>query len=72
MMRAPLLAVLDAYRLLARPFLPRACRFHPSCGDYAADAIRLHGAARGLALAARRLLRCHPFHDGGCDPVPTH
>jgi putative membrane protein insertion efficiency factor len=70
-MRTLLLAVLDLYRLALRPFLPRACRFHPSCGDYAREAVALHGAPRGAWLAARRVLRCHPFDPGGVDPVPA-
>ncbi len=70
-MKTPLLVLLDLYRLAARPFLPRACRFHPSCGDYARDAVAAHGSARGLLLATRRLLRCHPLHPGGHDPVPA-
>lgn len=67
-----LLVLLDGYRALARPFLPPACRFHPSCGDYAREAVAARGAARGSLLALRRLLRCHPFCDGGYDPVPHH
>ena len=66
-MRTLLLAVIDLYRAAVRPLLPRACRFHPSCGDYAAEAVAVHGAARGTLLAARRLLRCHPFDPGGLD-----
>lgn len=67
-----LLIVLDLYRALARPFLPPACRFHPSCGDYAREAIFSRGVRLGLWLTLRRLCRCHPFHDGGYDPVPHH
>ncbi len=70
-MKRALIAVIDLYRAAARPFLPPACRFHPSCGDYARQAVSVHGAARGAALAAARLLRCHPFHPGGVDPVPN-
>jgi putative membrane protein insertion efficiency factor len=69
-MRALLLAVLDVYRAAVRPWLPAACRFHPSCGDYAREAVSVHGAARGSSLAALRVLRCHPLHSGGLDPVP--
>jgi putative membrane protein insertion efficiency factor len=65
-----LLAALDAYRALARPFLPPSCRFHPSCGDYAAEAVASRGALPGTILTLRRLLRCHPLTDGGYDPVP--
>lgn len=66
------LAVLDLYRAFARPFLPPSCRFHPSCGDYARQAVATRGLLTGLGLTLRRLSRCHPFHDGGYDPVPHH
>ena len=59
-----------AYRLLLSPLLPAACRFHPSCSRYALEALAVHGAVRGSWLTLRRLSRCHPFHDGGLDPVP--
>ena len=59
-----------AYQWTLRPVLGSNCRFYPSCSDYALEAFRLHGAGRGSALAARRLLRCHPWHEGGFDPVP--
>jgi putative membrane protein insertion efficiency factor len=50
--------------------LPPRCRFHPSCSQYALEALTLHGAGRGTWLAIRRVGRCHPWHDGGLDPVP--
>ena len=59
-----------AYRRWISPALPARCRFYPSCSSYALEAINRHGALRGTVLAARRLLRCHPFHPGGHDPVP--
>ena len=65
-----LLVLLRLYKLLLSPLLPVACRFHPTCSDYAAEAVNRFGAARGGWLAARRLCRCHPFAAGGCDPVP--
>ncbi len=58
------------YRALLSPLLPPSCRFHPSCSRYALQALAVHGAARGSWLTAGRLLRCHPFCDGGIDPVP--
>ena len=59
-----------AYQRTLRPVLGCNCRFHPSCSDYALEALRGHGAARGALLAARRVLRCNPWHPGGYDPVP--
>lgn len=70
-MKTIVLAFLDFYRVAVRPFLPAACRFVPSCGDYAREAVAAHGAVVGLTLAARRVLRCQPFHSGGHDPVPS-
>ena len=69
-MRAFLLVLIRGYQLLVSPLLGPRCRFHPSCSQYALEAIRVHGTARGTWLALRRLLRCHPFHHGGYDPVP--
>lgn len=60
-----------AYQWTVRPVLGCNCRFHPSCSDYALEALRGHGGARGAWLAARRVLRCNPWHPGGLDPVPT-
>lgn len=64
------IALISGYRRLVSPLLPPACRFHPSCSAYAAGSIERHGLGRGSLLAARRILRCHPFHPGGFDPVP--
>ena len=58
------------YRATLRRVLPNVCRFHPSCSTYALEALRVHGPFRGVALAAGRILRCHPLHPGGLDPVP--
>nr|WP_086937704.1 membrane protein insertion efficiency factor YidD [Thaumasiovibrio occultus] len=58
------------YRLAISPLLGPRCRFHPTCSEYAIDAIKLHGGIKGSWLAAKRLLRCHPLNDGGFDPVP--
>jgi len=70
MLQASLLSVLAGYRRWISPLLPPACRFHPTCSHYASEAITSHGAARGLLLAAKRVSRCHPWCDGGVDPVP--
>ena len=64
------LLLIRGYQVAISPLLPRSCRFYPSCSEYAAQAIERHGLARGSALAAKRLLRCHPLHPGGLDPVP--
>jgi putative membrane protein insertion efficiency factor len=69
-MRALALFVLRAYKRLISPLLPPACRFYPSCSEYAAQAIAKHGVLRGGILAARRLVKCNPLHPGGFDPVP--
>ncbi|MCC6640763.1 MAG: membrane protein insertion efficiency factor YidD [Deltaproteobacteria bacterium] len=64
------LRVLHGYQIAISPVLGPACRFEPSCSRYAAEAIERHGVLRGVRLAGRRVLRCHPFHPGGLDPVP--
>jgi putative membrane protein insertion efficiency factor len=58
------------YRLLFSPVMPPACRFYPSCSEYAEEALCRHGAWRGSWLTAGRILRCGPWHNGGYDPVP--
>jgi putative membrane protein insertion efficiency factor len=65
-----LLLLLDAYRVTLAPLIGGFCRFTPSCSRYAEEAVRRHGAWAGARLALLRLLRCHPFHRGGYDPVP--
>jgi len=69
-MRAVILVLLRAYKRLVSPFLPPACRFYPSCSEYAMQAVTKHGVVRGGILAAKRLVRCHPLDPGGFDPVP--
>ncbi len=65
-----LLGLIRAYQLTFGPFVGQQCRFTPSCSHYAAEAIRVHGAARGTWLAIKRIGRCQPLCDGGIDPVP--
>ena len=62
--------LLSGYKRFLSPLLPPACRFHPTCSEYAREAILRHGLWKGAWLALRRLSRCHPFHPGGLDPVP--
>jgi putative membrane protein insertion efficiency factor len=69
-MRALTLALLRVYQRCVSPLLPPACRFHPTCSAYAAEAVRRYGVARGGGLTVRRLARCHPLCEGGIDPVP--
>ncbi len=66
-----LIAVVQAYRLLLSPSLGSACRFTPTCSAYALEALKQHGAAGGTYLAAARIVRCHPWCDGGHDAVPA-
>jgi putative membrane protein insertion efficiency factor len=63
-------SVISLYQLMISPLLGNRCRFHPTCSEYAKEAIALHGMLRGGWLGVRRLARCHPWHDGGFDPVP--
>ena len=65
-----LVGLLRAYQLLLSPMLGQNCRFYPTCSNYAIEALRSHGAARGSLLALRRVCKCHPWNDGGVDLVP--
>jgi putative membrane protein insertion efficiency factor len=69
--RTLLMALVRGYRLLLKPWLGNACRFEPTCSQYALDALERHGALAGATLAAGRILRCHPWCAGGCDTVPA-
>lgn len=69
-MRRILIGLIRVYQYLISPLLGPRCRFYPTCSHYAVEAIKVHGVARGSYLALRRVLRCHPWHPGGIDPVP--
>jgi hypothetical protein len=70
-MKRTLQFVLSGYKRWVSPLLPNACRFTPTCSEYAMESLECHGALRGSLLAAGRLLRCHPFAKAGFDPVPA-
>ena len=69
-MQKLLILLIKAYRLLLSPFVGSHCRFYPSCSTYSLEAVTRFGALKGAWLSIRRLSRCHPWHDGGVDPVP--
>jgi uncharacterized protein len=69
-MRSIAIFLIRGYQLLLSPLLGNNCRFHPTCSEYAIEAVRAHGVMRGLWLAARRIGRCHPWGGDGHDPVP--
>lgn len=68
-MKFPILFLIELYQKFSGMFSPR-CRFYPSCSHYTHDAIDRHGVLKGVFLGCKRILRCHPFNDGGYDPVP--
>ena len=70
-MRYVLKYLIRGYQLAISPLLGPRCRFYPSCSHYAIEAIETHGALRGVWLAIKRISRCHPWHEGGFDPVPA-
>jgi len=72
MIRAALIALVKGYRLLLSPWLGSSCRFTPTCSAYSLEALQRHGAAGGTYLTLARLVRCHPWCEGGHDPVPGH
>ena len=69
-MKRILLLLLRGYQYAISPLFGPSCRFYPTCSNYAIEAVREHGAAKGSMLAAKRLCKCHPWHPGGPDPVP--
>ncbi|MCK1976109.1 membrane protein insertion efficiency factor YidD [Jeotgalicoccus huakuii] len=71
-MKKILIRAVHFYQKNISPMSPPTCRFYPTCSNYAIDAINEHGAIKGSYLATRRILKCHPFHEGGFDPVPIN
>ena len=65
-----LIFVVRLYQIILSPFVGQHCRFYPTCSAYSLEAIEKHGAFRGLWLSLKRISRCHPWHEGGVDPVP--
>lgn len=70
-MQHAMILFIQLYRLCFRPYLPPSCRFYPSCSEYAMESIKIFGAWKGGLYAFKRLLRCHPWSEGGVDPVPV-
>jgi len=69
-MRQILLIIIKFYQIVISPLIGQRCRFYPSCSHYAHDAVKFHGVFKGSWLAVKRLGKCHPWHEGGYDPVP--
>ena len=68
-MRKVVIATLSFYKRFVSPLLPSVCRYRPTCSEYMLEAVDKYGVGRGVWMGTRRLLRCHPFHEGGFDPV---
>ncbi|MET1218253.1 MAG: membrane protein insertion efficiency factor YidD [Glaciecola sp.] len=68
----PLIALIRFYQICISPFLGANCRFHPTCSAYALESVKTYGCIKGVWLSVRRILKCHPFHPGGHDPVPDN
>ncbi|SDB24598.1 hypothetical protein SAMN02927930_00953 [Pseudidiomarina indica] len=71
-LRAIPIGLIRLYQLIISPLIGPRCRFSPTCSQYAIEAIQIHGIIRGFWLASKRILKCHPGHPGGFDPVPSH
>ncbi len=69
-MKRILIAIIRIYRRVLSPLLPPSCIYTPTCSAYAEEALQKHGAFKGMVMAIKRILRCHPWHTGGYDPVP--
>lgn len=70
MLKKTTLTFIKGYKYIMSPLLGNNCRFYPSCSSYMIEAIEIHGTAKGVGLGLKRLSKCHPFHEGGIDPVP--
>ena len=70
MLKKPFIYIIRLYQIALSPLLGKNCRFMPTCSQYAIDAINEHGIFKGIYLASKRVLKCHPFHKGGLDEVP--
>ncbi|MCI0505283.1 MAG: membrane protein insertion efficiency factor YidD [Gammaproteobacteria bacterium] len=71
-MQKLLITMIKSYQYLLSPYLGTHCRYYPSCSHYALTAVKEHGTLKGLSLTIRRVSRCHPWHEGGYDPVPNN
>jgi putative membrane protein insertion efficiency factor len=69
-MKGVILLFITCYRKFISPFLPKSCRFYPTCSEYIFEAVKKFGVKRGLSLGIKRIARCNPFNDGGYDPLP--
>ncbi|KAA0964793.1 membrane protein insertion efficiency factor YidD [Sporosarcina sp. ANT_H38] len=69
-MKKVLIGIIKLYQKVISPLTPPSCRFYPTCSHYGIEAVEKHGALKGSWLAVRRISKCHPFHEGGFDPVP--
>lgn len=69
-MRRIMIFLIKLYQIILSPFVGQHCRFYPSCSAYSLEAVEKHGAMRGMWLSIKRISRCHPWHEGGIDPVP--
>ncbi|ACN13782.1 conserved hypothetical protein [Desulforapulum autotrophicum HRM2] len=70
MVKRSILLLIKVYQYFISPLTGPTCRFYPTCSQYAFEAVMIHGSLKGSCLAVRRILKCHPFHPGGYDPVP--
>jgi hypothetical protein len=69
-MKKLLIGIIKVYQIAISPYTPKTCRFYPTCSHYGIEALQKHGALKGSYLTVKRVLKCHPFHPGGYDPVP--